>query len=276
MIVASHEVNMMSEKFNNTRKVCSSLKLFTFLLLTISSLTLRAHADEHEDHEHYLQDVQDDRRTHQNSPEDHRKCAKLRKAMKIWDAYRINELHFCSGFAYANIGDFYETALHFAYRAFEQNPEDVGNLTNIIWWEWSRYNDYLDILPGDVGKDGLKKALAIAKRAMENPELAADVNYNFQLARMTSNLARFYNTEKKAHEIRPDFMAFTKARYVMVERNEAASIDQKLRARLSLGHIARFAGNVEASQRWYEKAIELAPQDVRIHNNMALLVSARN
>jgi hypothetical protein len=207
------------------------------------------------------------------STERDEKCETLRKTTQILDLYRLTELYYCRDYANASIGDFYKSSLYFAYRIFRVYPEDVENVTTIMWWEWSRSNDYFDILPGDEGKDGLKNALAIGRKAAANPEFSQDVNYNIELAKISLAMGYFWDLKTHTRGVRPELLKFSRDRLMVVENSTEATDFQRVRARLKLGHVARLLGEKQTSKDWFEKALAIAPADRDARYNLAILTS---
>jgi tetratricopeptide (TPR) repeat protein len=199
------------------------------------------------------------------------KCAKLKDSFRFLDSQKLEDLYFCSEYAYNNIGDFYASALHFSYRIYNQDPSDFENITSIIWWEWSRYNDHWNVLPGNEGQDGLINALRIAKRAAAIRANRNDIDFNMNLGKMMMIVGRFFNTKTQQRENRPEFLNYARDRFLTVEKSAEAPTNVKVQAQMALGHIARYTGDTESSRQWYTKALELTPQNDSALRNLARL-----
>ncbi len=236
-------------------------KFLNILIVALFLSNASAFANDHSEHDHSAMSEEQLRlhaKTHNPSAESFEKCQKLKNSSKVFDSFKTASLYFCLEYAYHNILDFYETALHFAYRINRVLPTEHDVITSIIYWEWSRYLDHFNRLNG-AGKNGLRNSAQLVERSLSFRENRENPEFHWELAKVLFPIARYYDVEKKTRVLRPEFLDLLEDRLLDLNSLAQATDYYRIRARTSLGHINRYRGNVEAANSWYSEALRIDP-----------------
>ena len=135
-------------------------------------------------------------------------------------------------------------------RRIEIDPQDIEAYTLsawLLWSDWVTWKLHPKRIPDGQGK--VEEAVRLIKigRAA-NPANAA---YHLDAAQTLEPLARHH---------RPELMAFV-IRYYLYAEDLATETALQIRVRLSLGHRYRQQGKTDDAIRWYQKVLEIDPEN---------------